>query len=105
MREAEDQWRYRVPGSRLRPEHIAHLPLRRQQSIMNLSKGCDAELGLSVVDLEFQDALLKGVEAAVGTAREAEAVAEYNYYMFGVEEGMKVGPCPAWSSAPWCLVY
>jgi hypothetical protein len=80
------------PGSSIRPEDIAHLPLLRQQKIMDFSEGVDEQEGLSVVDLRFQEELFQEVNRSLGTPGEAEATAKYYYYMLGITEDMQIPP-------------
>jgi hypothetical protein len=80
------------PGSSIRPEDIAHLPLLRQQKIMDFSEGIDEQEGLSIVDLRFQEELLQEVNRSLGTPGEAEATAKYYYYMLGITEDMQIPP-------------
>jgi hypothetical protein len=80
------------PGSSIRPEDIAQLPLLRQQKIMDFSEGIDEQEGLSIVDLRFQEELLQEVNRSLGTPGEAEATAKYYYYMLGITEDMQIPP-------------
>jgi hypothetical protein len=83
---------WEAPGREVDPNDIQHLPLLRQRKILDFSQGRDPEEGLSVVDLAFQEELVAAVEAAKGTDKEAEAVARFNYYMFGISEDMQIPP-------------